>query len=100
MNRINDYIENIKILFEVMLEHKKKSLAAILIILSIGIFAWNRIPSALSCTWDAVVDQGVPYDQWRYNPWSNKCQYFNQTRWIPLQKVVDVGGSGEEFETE
>lgn len=60
-----------------------------------GYIAYDRVPKALGCTYDAVIDQGVPFDKWQFNWMAGKCQYYNGTRWIPLQKVMDVGAELE-----
>lgn len=58
-----------------------------------------RLPQAVDCSVQSLVRQSVPWDKWRYNWFIDECQYNNDIRWIPLQRVLDVGsGDVEEVE--
>lgn len=73
-----------------------KTAIAIVIALSASCYwGYTRLPSATGCAYEAMVKQSVPWELWRFNFMADECQYFNGTRWIPLQKVMDVGGGGE-----
>ena len=91
--------ENIVFVAELAIDYKKTAVAIVLVLLICGYTAVTRVPALLSCTYSAVVDQSVPSEQWRHNMWNNNCQYYNGTRWIPLEKVMDVG-AGESSELE
>ncbi len=58
----------------------------------------DKEPNLTTCFWKASVVQSVPSDKWRFNWWSgtfkDQCQYYNGTRWISLEKVMDVGANG------
>ena len=74
--------------------NKKKSVMFLIIALAaLGITykGLTRIPSAISCYYDASWSQGVPSELWRFNLVTAECQYYNGKRFIPLQKVMDVG---------
>lgn len=95
------YWENLVILFEFAMEYKKTVVTILLALIAAGYMTYTRLPPATSCAWKAMVVQSVPYDKWRFNAipsnWTDQCQYYNGTRWIPLEKVMDVG-AGEDMD--
>ncbi|WOL24689.1 hypothetical protein [Vibrio phage PG216] len=94
-----NWLDNTIILAEEAKSHPRITAAVLVAVLAMGYVAYTRVPAIASCTWTAVVDQSVPWDLWRHNMWNNNCQYYNGTRWIALEKVMDVGaGHTEELE--
>ncbi len=86
----------IEFVIDLIKDFPKISASVLTIILLAGYIITTRTPAALSCTWQAVVVQSVPWDKWQYNWMANQCQYHNGTRYIPLNKVMDVGMNEDE----
>lgn len=100
MKKFNNAIENVTIFYEAAKDNPKKSIAIIiaaLMMLYCTIIAISRVPNALGCYWKAEIEQSVPDELYRYNWISDSCQYYNGSRFIPLDKVIDVG-AGEDLE--
>ncbi|CAL9959237.1 hypothetical protein VPHD479_0041 [Vibrio phage D479] len=102
-NKVVAFWDNATIFWELAMEYKRSALAILIAVVLLGFAAYSRLPPATSCAWKAMVVQSVPYEKWRFNvlpsKWNDQCQYFNGTRWIPLEKVMDVGaGEMEELE--
>ena len=100
MNKLRDIFNTITIFYEAALDNPKKSIALALvsaIIIAITYKAVSRVPDTVACWWKASISQDVPSELWRHNLVTNECQYFNKSRWIPIDKVMDVG-AGEDFD--
>lgn len=99
MDKLTNLWDNTLILFESVKNNPKKAVFIFLAIFLVMFIVFKlvlRVPSAISCTWDAVISQSVPSEKWRYNWMDDQCQYFNNTRWIELKRYTDVGGSVSE----
>ncbi|AUR87535.1 hypothetical protein NVP1101O_124 [Vibrio phage 1.101.O._10N.261.45.C6] len=94
-NKLNIWKERAEFVIDLIRDFPKITII-ITTLFSVGTYALvTRTPAAVSCTWQAVVVQEVPWEKWQYNWMANQCQYFNGTRFIPLGKVMDVGAADE-----
>ena len=97
MNKLSNLWENITIFYEAALDNPKKSVTLIVVLVTMVFIAYkmvSRVPDIWSCYYQASWSQDVPSDLWRHNLVTNECQYYNGARWIPLDKVIDVGADG------
>ena len=69
-------------------------ISIIIAVLSVS-FLVVRIPNAINCTWHSVVTQNIVSEKWRFNwlgfTYQEQCQFYNGSRWISQDKVIDVG---------
>lgn len=74
----------------------KLSLLLALIVLGAGFLVIFRGPDFVKCGYNASFIQSLPGDSWRFNitpsSFEKQCQYRRSDgRWIPLNRVTDVG---------
>ena len=97
--KLSNMYGNTELWLGVIKDNPKKSLTvliSILLALYMGYKAVTRVPSAVGCLWTAEVSQSVEWDKWRFNWMDNSCQYLSNNRWIPIERVIDVG-AGEDL---
>jgi len=95
-------IVTLAFIYECFRYKPKRSIAVTLLIAIVLNFLIDRTPNMLSCTWKAVVVQKVPSEKWTFNwlpsTFDEQCRYYNGTRWVVLEKVVDVGMDASSLE--
>ncbi|CAM0053348.1 hypothetical protein VPHF86_0182 [Vibrio phage F86] len=97
--KLPNWLDNVAIAISEAKNYPKVTVAALIVLALTAYVAVTRVPAIASCTYTAVIDQSVPWSDWRHNMWNNNCQYFNGKRWIDIKKVMDVG-AGELDEIE
>jgi len=80
----------------------------LLIILSLGMWlkmVVTKTPEALRCTWNGYLTYSLDSDKFRFNwlqdDYNKQCQRLRADgSWVPMEKVSDVGVSGDIEEVE
>ena len=90
--KLKNYWENVYILFEAARDHPKITITFVLIIALVIGGAYNRIGPWLSCYKTAWYEQNIAFEDFDFKTLTGQCVVRRGERWIPVNRVVDVGG--------